>query len=123
MKMHIMKALVAAGAAGALTVPCLTGTGGAAAAAAAPSPVQAGRTVPIASLRVRGSFQWPPPASRPSPEMSRSAAPAAPLATHAGADAERSAGGLPRGRGSGIRVNGHLMWTAIAGRTWYPVRF
>jgi hypothetical protein len=54
-KTRIMKALGAAGSAGALALLCLIDAGGA--ASASPSSVQPGPVVPVASLRVPGSFQ------------------------------------------------------------------
>ncbi len=57
MKKHIMKALGAAGSAGALTLLCLAGVGAGGAAAAAPAPAQAGHAVSAASLTVPASFQ------------------------------------------------------------------
>jgi hypothetical protein len=55
MKTHVRRALGAAVSAGALTLLCLTGTGGA--AWASPALVQRGSVVSLASLTVPGSFQ------------------------------------------------------------------
>jgi hypothetical protein len=55
MKTHLMQVLSAAGSAGALTLLCMIGAGGA--ASPAPAPVQPGPGVHVASLTVPGSFE------------------------------------------------------------------